>query len=155
MKIKKDSIVQPPLLSTIKDFEMFHRVTLPKSFVDFINVYNGAVLDDFVVMVEGKERLVERFLCIMDDPQIIPHVGIYDISVVIAQIEERLTDNEELLGTEIIPFAVVFGGDFLCLDFRNQTSEPSIILWDHNESDELEPVTYFVASSFSKFFALM
>lgn len=77
--------------------------------------------------------------------------GQYETSVVIAQIEDRLTDDEDQIGTSVIPFAALFGGDFLCLDFRGSSTSPSIVLWSHDESDELDPVTYKVVDSFGGF----
>lgn len=91
----------------------------------------------------------------LDDPKAEPVIGQYDIGVVIAQIEDRLTDDEDLVGTNLIPFASVFGGDFLCLDFRTLPSQPSVVLWDHNESDELEPVTFHVTDTFENFIELL
>ena len=46
--------------------------------------------------------------------------GWYDIEVVLSDIDTRLTDDEDLTGINVIPFAVLFAGDFLCLDFREK-----------------------------------
>ena len=103
------------------------------------------------IEVDGHSRLVERFLCLLDDPRNDLINGQYEISVVIAQIEDRLTDDEDQVGATLIPFAVLFGGDFLCIDFRLNRSTPTVVLWDHEESDELDPVTYQVADTFNEF----
>ncbi|EFI82832.1 SMI1/KNR4 family protein [Listeria grayi] len=47
--------------------------------------------------------------------------------------------------------AVLFAGDFLCLDFRESEEKPKTVVWNHEESNELEPVFYHVANSFDEF----
>lgn len=69
-------------------------------------------------------------MCIVDDIEENLR-GMYDIDVVISQIEDRLIENEELLGVEIIPIAVLFAGDFLCLDYREQKDEPIVCICSH------------------------
>ena len=68
-----------------------------------------------------NELLIERFLCLLEDPEDDDENGWYDIEVVLSDIDTRLTDDEDLTGINIIPFAVLFAGDFLCLDFRENT----------------------------------
>jgi len=125
-----------PSEKLIKNHERFWRRQLPESFIDFIKVNNG---------VE-----VERFLCILEDIENHPK-GVYDIDVVFSQIGERLTDNEELIGADVLPIASIFEGDFLCLDFRTDQDNPSVCIWSHEESGELKPVTCIMADSFSEF----
>ncbi|MEI5907423.1 hypothetical protein WAK64_10175 [Bacillus spongiae] len=36
--------------------------------------------------------------------------------------------------------AVLFAGDFLCLDYRESRNNPKVCEWDHEISAELEPV---------------
>jgi len=142
---------QEPSDERLKKFQAFHRIKFPVSFVELIKRANGAKFQNENVTCGGESRLVERLLCLLDHPRSTPIAGQYEISVVIAQIEERLTDDDEQMGTTLIPFAVLFGGDFLCLDYRGGKVEPSVVLWDHEESDELEPVTYDVSRSFDEF----
>lgn len=68
-------------------------------------------------------------------------MGQYDISnisVVLTQIDERLTDNPDTLGGELIPIAILFAGDFVCLDYR-KSSKPSICIWFHEKSEVFAP----------------
>ncbi|TCI04926.1 SMI1/KNR4 family protein [Corallincola luteus] len=155
MNIKRETILPPPSAKRVKEFESFHRVKLPMEFIDFINSSNGGRPNKLVIEADSEDRLIEQFLCLLDDPRNEAVHGQYEISVVIAQIEDRLTDDEEQIGTTLIPFAAIFGGDFLCMDFRQQKDDPSIVLWDHNESDELEPVTYSVADSMGAFLSML
>ena len=140
-----------PSKQRVKSFELFHRVKLPQVFVDVICKFNGAKCKDSTFNIDGEERVVERLLCILDDASQDLVYGQYEISVVVAQIEERLTDDEDQVGTTILPFAVLFGGDLLCLDYRIDVEHPSVVIWDHDESDELYPVTFPVAESLTKF----
>ena len=145
MNIKVSKILDAPSKNRLDEFENSNRVKLTNKFISFINNYNGAIVEGFRINVNHQERLIERFLCILDDYQSHDR-GEYDISVVITQLEGRMTANEDLVGAEIVPFAVVFGGDFLCLDYRSSKESPNIVLWDHEESDDFCPVTYPVSS---------
>lgn len=81
--------------------------------------------------------------------------GWYDISVVESQIGERLTDNEDLIGIEVLPIAELFVGDYVCLDFRKGIEYPSVCVWSHEESGEFDPITYRIADSFSEFIDML
>lgn len=93
-------------------------------------------------------------MCILDDIEN-NSKGNYDIDVVFSQIGERLTDNEDLLGAEVLPIASVFGGDFVCLDFRTDKNNPSVCLWSHEESGDFKPVTYNVADNLTEFLKIL
>ena len=151
MNLKEDSILDPPSDKRIGEFEQFYKIKLPETYINFVKSSNGAVPNELTIKCGGQSRLIEKFLCLLDDYRDDGVQGQYEISVVIAQIEDRLTDDDDLVGSNIIPFAVVFGGDFLCMDFRQSKENPSVIIWDHEESDELSPVTYTVADSINSF----
>lgn len=55
----------------------------------------------------------------------------YDIDVTLTQIEDRLTDIEDLIGIDILPVAFLFAGDFVCLDYRDNRENPSVCVWNH------------------------
>ncbi|MCU7744059.1 SMI1/KNR4 family protein [Priestia sp. YIM B13446] len=151
MKIKRDTVVKPlPSAGLIKKHEKFWRLTLPNSFLNFIKENNGVKVEEATFECNNRGYALERFLCIVDDIENHPK-GIYDIDVVFSQIGERLTDNEDLLGAEVLPIASVFAGDFVCLDFRTDKNNPSVCIWSHEESGEFEPVTYNVADNFTEF----
>ncbi|KEZ52455.1 SMI1/KNR4 family protein [Metabacillus indicus] len=155
MKIKHNTIVKPlPTDELIKKHEKFWRLKLPESFLRFIKENNGAEIDDGTFEYSNRGYAVERFLCMLDDIEDNPN-GIYDIDVVFTQIGERLTDNEDLLGAEVLPIASIFAGDFVCLDYRADKNNPSVCIWSHEESGEFDPVTYKVADSFSEFLNIL
>lgn len=155
MIIKKDSIVTPlPSDDLIKEYESFWRLDLPLSYLTFIKEYNGVEVEDAVFLCNNREYVIERFLCMIDDIESHPK-GHYDIDVVLSQIGERLTDNDDLLGAEVLPIANVFAGDMVCLDFRRNKQNPSVCVWSHEESDVLEPVFYKITNDFSAFMAML
>ncbi|OSY05419.1 hypothetical protein BTJ48_03984 [Bacillus mycoides] len=79
----------------------------------------------------------------------------FDIDVTWTQLDERLTDDGDLLGVALLPIAVLFVGDFLCLDFRESKNNPKVCVWDHENSAELEPVSYHIADTFDEFMGML
>jgi SMI1-KNR4 cell-wall len=155
MKMKHDTIVRPlPSEELIKKHEKFWRLTLPEPFVNFVKLYNGIEVEEAIFECNNRGYAIERFLCILDDIENNPK-GIYDIDVVFSQIGERLTENEDLIGAEVLPIASVFAGDFVCLDFRNNKANPSVCVWSHEESGEFEPITFKVADDFDEFLKVL
>ncbi|KEZ53655.1 SMI1/KNR4 family protein [Metabacillus indicus] len=155
MKIKQNTIVKPlPTDELIKEHEKFWRLKLPESFLTFIKENNGAEIENGTFEYNNRCYAIERFLCMLDDIEDHPN-GIYDIDAVFTQIGERLTNNEDLLGTEILPVASIFAGDFVCLDYRTDMHNPSVCIWSHEESGDFDPVTYKAADSFSEFLKIL
>ena len=44
-----------------------------------------------------------------------------------SQLDERIIEDEDLIGVEILPIAVLFAGDFVCLDYRSNRNERSAL----------------------------
>jgi SMI1-KNR4 cell-wall len=151
--IKPGSALPPPGDAIVAHFEKVHRVRLPESFVHLLRVANGAVPLRPRVESSQRQRHIERFLCLLDDLER-PHAA-YDIGVVLTQLDGRLGDDEEEIGSSIIPFAVLFAGDFLCLDYRDDPDAPNVCIWFHEESTEFHPVVETIAPSFDAFLAMM
>ncbi|GGE59419.1 SMI1/KNR4 family protein [Priestia taiwanensis] len=155
MKIKQSTIVKPlPSEELISKHEKFWRLKLPEVFLDFIKTYNGVEVEEATFECNARNYSIERFLCMLDDIENHPK-GIYDIDVVVSQIGERLTDNEDLLGAEVLPIASIFAGDFVCLDFRENKDKPLVCVWSHEESGEFEPVFYKIADNFTEFLEIL
>lgn len=115
-------------------------------YVDFLRATNGGEPTHRFFAMAGTEKVVERFLSVVEDYKSDP-LGCYDVGVVWSQIEDRLNDS-------LVPIAVVFPGDFLCLDF-SESSEPAVVLWDHEESREDAPSLTRVAPSFQDFVLML
>lgn len=151
MKIEESSIILPlPTEVVIEIEESYWKVKLPVEYREFILKYNGGIPITNVFSCNTHEYVIERFLCILEDSEH-NELGMYDIDVVLAQIEDRLTDNEDLIGVDLLPIASLFGGDFLCLNFKNDKNDPTVGVWKHDESYELEPMFFEGFASFKEF----
>lgn len=151
MKIKNETIIYPlPTDEYLLKKESAWRVKLPDKYKTFVKEYGGGVPEECRFACSDHEYVIERFLCILSEYR--EHkLGVYDIGVVITQVEDRLSDNPDLIGVEMVPIATLFAGDLVCLDFRNKKDEPSVCVWSHEESEVDNPVTYKVSDSFEKF----
>jgi len=155
MEIEMRSEILPKLNEqTIQKEEKMWRIKLPMDYYQFLLHTNGGVPQKREFRNNSRGYMIMSFLCILEDTEH-SNFGFYDIDVVLSQIEERLTDNEDLIGVEVLPIAELFAGDYLCLDYREKKVEPSICVWSHEESEDLAPVTYKVADTFSEFVEML
>lgn len=155
MNIIQDTIVYPlPDDSLLNKEEELWRIKLPEYYRGFLKKYNGGIPEQKSFTVNNRSYAIERFLCVLEDTNS-NDFGVYDIDVTLTRIEDRLTDNEDLIGVELLPVATLFSGDYLCLDFKVSDETPSVCVWSHEESGELEPVTYEVCSNFDEFLKLL
>ncbi len=150
MKIKEKSIVKPqPTLDLLSEEEDFWNVKLPNDYKKFLINYNGGIPEQNSFIVHSRTYAIDRFLCVLEESD--ENVeSIYDIDVILTRIEERLTANEDLVGVELLPIAILFNGDYVCLEYKNVNKEPRVCIWNHEESGELNPVTYHVANNFNE-----
>lgn len=156
MELKDGSIIYPlPDDALLTEKEKKWRIKLPDTYKEFIKNYNGASLIRDSFECNNHSYVIDRFLCVLkvtgerDDE-------FYDIGVVRTQLDERIVSDENLVGTELLPIAVLFAGDFVCLDYRNtDKAEPSVCVWNHEESSDLDPVTYFTSDSFGEFLNML
>lgn len=155
MKFETGTALAPPTPERVKWFEKSYRVKLPQEYLEVLQTGNGGVPTKKTFVVDDFERLIERMLCLLPKPKEDEENGWYDLSVVISQLDLRLIDDEELVGINVIPIAALFGGDYVCLDFREDPKSPSVAVWDHEMSEELEPALEPVADSFGEFAALL
>lgn len=110
--------------------------------------YNGKE-----VQCNNNKRLIDHVLFVLPDYKTNPD-GCYDIGVVLTQIGDRMVEDPEQIGYKLVPFASLFGGDMLCLDYRTNSSRPEICIWYHEESDILNPKTEKVFDSFDSFIGI-
>lgn len=137
----------------LSKIERFNRVVLPEEYKSFIRLNNGGEPDEKVLSTSENEFVVERFLSIIENPNESQY-GDYDIAIVLTQLDDRLSNNLELLGNELIPIASLFGGDFICLNYKNNET-PNIVVWFHEESDKFAPVVKEVAVDFDSFINML
>lgn len=152
--MQPDSIIRDDILQRIRRVEEYCGIKFPDSYITFIQKYNVGVPINDEFLCNNNVRVIDRFLGFIND-YATSLLGDYDIAVVLTQIDTRLTDNPELVGDEMIPIAFLFAGDYVCLDYRQNKEEPSVCVWDHEASDEFDPVTYHVADTFPEFIAML
>jgi hypothetical protein len=151
MNVEPGSALPAPSEARVRWFEKAVRITFPEEFRDWLGTANGAVPRDRIFMQGDRERLIERFLPILDDPTSDEIQGQYDIAAVATQLDTRLSDGGDRIGLVLVPFAALFAGDFVCLDYRAGGPQPSVGVWDHELSDDFAPHVETVAPSFAEF----
>lgn len=154
MKIRTASVLPAPSKRLFRKFDEFYEVVLPEEYKSFLEKNNGAIPITNVFSHGGREYLVERFLCLLEDPNKYEIEGNYEIRVVMAQLDGRIIEDGDSTAWPIVPIAALFAGDFVCLDFRN-SNIPSVAVWFHEESDELSPVTVKIAKNVNQFFDML
>lgn len=155
MKIDETSVVLPkPSNERIEWFEKMYRVKLPNKYKEFLIKFNGCKPITNILNSNGNEYVIERFLCLLDKPKENEIYGWYDLTTILTQLDCRLIDDEDLIGMNVIPIAILFAGDFICLDYR-KNMEPCVVVWSHEESDDFEPVTEKVANDINQFFDML
>ena len=152
---QNQSIIYPlPTDALLQEREVAWRVKLPDDYKEFIKRKNGFRPSKNLFSLTNRSFLIERFLSILENTKDNP-LGMYDIDVVMSQLDERLFVHEDILGFELIPIVALYGGDFLCLNYLEDTENPSICIWYHEESYELEPAIEFLANNFTEFLAML
>ena len=152
---QNQSIIYPlPTDTILQEREVAWRVKLPDDYKEFIMRKNGFRPSKNLFSLTSRSFLIERFLCILENTKDNP-LGMYDIDVVMSQLDERLFVHEDILGFELIPIVALYGGDFLCLNYLEVTENPSICIWYHEESYELKPAIELVAINFTEFLVML
>lgn len=155
MPQQDQSIIYPlPTDALLQEREVAWKVQLPEDYKKFIMRKNGFSPSKNLFSLKNRSFLIERFLCVLENTKDNP-LGVYDIDVVMSQLDERLFVHEDILGFELVPIAALFGGDFVCLNYIEDPKNPSICIWYHEESYELEPSVEFVANNFTEFLDML
>lgn len=127
----------------VKRTERSTHLHFPESYLKFMAINNGGVPLRSKLTVANRNITIDRFLHLIPDYKTNRELGIYDIGVVHSQIFY-------LLGECQAPFALLRGGDFICLDGDGR-DEAQVVLWDSELSEEDAPVNHHVADSFEEF----
>ena len=155
MTQKEQAIIYPmPTDALLHEREVAWRVKLPDDYKEFIKNENGLIPSKRYFHFGNNEKVIDRFLAILAISGEKEEEA-YDIGVVSTQLEGRIVFDEDYVGMQLIPIAALFGGDFLCLNDADEAEHPSICIWYHEESYELEPAIEFVANNFTEFLAML
>ena len=151
MPQQDQSIIYPlPTDALLQEREVAWKVQLPEDYKKFIKNENALIPSKRYFHFGNNEKVIDRFLAILAISGEKPE-EVYDIGVVSTQLEGRIVFDEDYVGMQLIPIAALFGGDFLCLNYIEDPENPSICIWHHEESYELEPAIEFVANNFTVF----
>ena len=149
------TIIYPlPTDALLLEREVVWRVKLPDDYKEFIKKENGVIPSKRYFHFENNEKVIDRFLAILAISGKKTEED-YDIGVVSTQLEGRIVFDEDNVGMQLIPIAALFGGDFVCLNYVEDSENPSICIWYHEESYELEPAIEFLANNFTEFLAML
>ena len=152
---QNQSIIYPlPTDALLLEREVVWRVKLPDDYKEFIKKENGVIPTKRYFHFEHNEKVIDRFLAILAISGEKTEED-YDIGVVSTQLEGRIVFDEDNVGMQLIPIAALYGGDFLCLNYVEDSENPNISIWYHEESYELEPVIEFLAKNFTEFLAML
>ena len=152
---QNQSIIYPlPTDALLLEREVVWRVKLPDDYKEFIKKENGVIPSKRYFHFEHNEKVIDRFLAILAISGEKTEED-YDIGVVSTQLEGRIVFDEDNVGMQLIPITALFGGDFVCLNYVEDSEKPSICIWYHEESYELEPAIEFLAKNFTEFLAML
>ena len=152
---QNQSIIYPlPTDALLQEREVAWRVKLPDDYKEFIKKENGVIPSKRSFHFEHNEKVIDHFLAILAISGEKTEED-YDIGVVSTQLEGRIVFDEDNVGMQLIPITALFGGDFVCLNYVEDSEKPSICIWYHEESYELEPAIEFLANNFTEFLAML
>jgi hypothetical protein len=154
MEIDPASILPAPPSGHLQALEDYYEVQLPEDYKHFVLSHNGAIPRTGRFDAAGAERMIERFLPILADAEDHP-LGWLELEVVVSQLDSRLTDDRDGETVTLIPIAALFAGDFLVLDYRASSAEPTIGLWSHEQSEDFAPAVITVARTFNALLAML
>ena len=149
MTQEDQSMIYPlPTNVLLQERDVAWRVKLPDDYKEFIKNENGLIPSKRYFHFGNNEKVIDRFLAILAISGEKAE-EVYDIGVVSTQLEGRIVFDEDYVGMQLIPIAALFAGDFVCLNFTEDPDNPSMCIWYHEESYELEPAVEFVANNFT------
>ncbi len=150
------SIIHPlPDEAYIQHIESGLRVKFPEDYKEFLKHYGGCEIEGYgPFLADGHQWAIDRFLCLTPDYRDNP-LGMYDIAVTWSQVFDRMTEHPDDHGPELVPITVLFADDMVCLDYRHTETDPPVVVWLHEQSEEWKPFTRPVANSFTEFLDLI
>jgi len=132
----------------VREFEAFIGRTLPKQLRVLYTTVNGGCPRRRVV--GGTDRLITSYLGIYGGRFVGKVSRGLDVYSVIQWLGERILVDDSF-ALPLVPFAELFGGDYLCLDYRASGVLPTVVVWLHELSHDLAPETYPVGNAFTDF----
>ena len=131
-------------------FQDFHDIDLPPAVLAHLRERNAARPVARIVPDGGNERIIDRFLGMVerDHP-----LYAYHVDVVVTQLDERILFDPDGPDLPLLPLAALDGGDFMCLDLREDGAP--VVIWDHEASDDMAPAVHRIADDWDAFLAML
>ena len=124
---QNQSIIYPLLTDALLlEREVVWRVKLPDDYKEFIKKENGVIPSKRYFHFEHNEKVIDRFLAILAISGEKTEED-YDIGVVSTQLEGRIVFDEDNVGMQLIPIAALFGGDFVCLNYVEDSENQAFV----------------------------
>ena len=152
--VEQEIISPMPTDALLQEREVAWKVRLPDDYKEFIKKENGLIPPKRYFHFGNNEKVIDRFLAILAISGEKAEEA-YDIGVVSTQLEGRIVFDKDYVGMQLIPIVALFGGDFVCLNYIEDPENPSICIWYHEESYELELAIEFLANNFTEFLAML
>ncbi len=149
------TIATPPVDDNyITEIEERLHIKFPPDFTDFLKHNGGGQPTTNTFTTENHTWKINRFLCLLRDFDTHP-LGWYDIETTWLLYDDRLTNDSNDPGAQIVPIALLTDDNLLCLDYRQTPATPTVTVWLNEESEELAPTTIPVADTFTDFLNLL
>ncbi|MFD1709557.1 SMI1/KNR4 family protein [Ottowia sp. GY511] len=150
-----DSALPPPSEAHVAEVQAYYEVKFPADYLRLLAQSNGCEPTRKYFDLDGNERVVERFLPMIEDAKADEHNGWADVEVVASQLDVRLATDPDAQNIDLIPIAALFAGDFVVLDYRANRAIPTVGVWNHEASTDFAPVVQTVAPTVTEFLGML
>lgn len=145
---------RPATTGEVERYERRNMFEFPPELRSMFLADNGGVPVKCVLC--PQQRRIVRYLGLYGPDVVGPAADHYSLHAVSVDfLGDRLSWSEDEDDTLLVPFAELFAGDYLCLDYRASEPpirrNPRVVVWLHELSEEFHPVVEIVADSFSEF----
>jgi hypothetical protein len=144
------TVLPAPSEEHVRDVEDYYGISFPEDYLELLKAANGGVPLRRQFHLGNRERMIERFLPVLDDAGNDEKHGWADVEVVASQLDSRLATDPDGENIDLIPIAALFAGDFLVLDY-SKGEPPTIAVWNHEASTDFAPVVEAVAGDLASF----
>jgi len=156
-KCKNLSVHPPALDQLILEVEEYFRFKFPSLYVQkILKIYNGADIGEVSIIWNDKVCKLNRFTSLFDNDTD-DHEDTYSSINYILNVNEfyfRMVDCQDVIGAQLIPFAEVDNGNYLCFDYRVSSDAPTVVIWYNDLSKEFCPYTETISRSFEEFYGI-
>lgn len=117
-------------------------VRLPVDFTQCVQENNGGCSSRDVFDVSGRSRVFNRLFRFNADSD--------------SYVLDCFEDMQDRLVDRVFPIADDVFGNAICLDYRQDRENPSIVFWDHEvASQDPEAAVAYIAASFTEFLQML